>query len=290
MKKIGFIGLGIMGKSMALNLMKNEFEVHIFARKKSKVEDVIAKGAIFHETIKDCVKDAECVITIVGYPRDVEEIYLADGGIFASAKKGTYLIDMTTSSPDLAEKLHAEGKKQGFHVMDAPVTGGETGAKNGTLSILAAGEKDDFEKCMDVFKAMGTNIRYQGKAGNGQHAKLANQIMIAGTMSGLCEAIAYAKSKNLDTQTFIDSVATGAAGSKQLDSFAPKILAGDYSASFYLKHFVKDMKLALEESKASGLQLEILATALKNYTALESEGFGEKGTQSLIAHYTKGNA
>lgn len=287
MKKIGFIGLGIMGKNMAKNLMKNGFEVNIFARSKPKVEDIIAEGAVFHGSIKDCVKDCECVITIVGYPKDVEEIYLGKGNIFDSAEKGAYLIDMTTSSPSLAEKLHAEGKKRGFHVMDAPVTGGETGAKNGTLSILAAGEKEDFDKCMPVFKAMGTNIRYQGKAGNGQHAKLANQIMIAGTMSGLCEGLAYAKSKNLDLNTFIESVATGAAGSRQLDTFSPKIISGDFSASFYMKHFIKDMKIALEESKESGLNLEILADTLKNYKELEAKGYSENGTQALIKHYLK---
>ncbi len=285
MKKIGFIGVGIMGKSMVKNLMKNGFEIHIFARNKSKVEDVINQGAIFHDSIKDCVKDCDAVLSIVGYPKDVEEIYLKEGNIFDSAKKGAFLIDMTTSSPTLAEKLYSKGKELGFRVIDAPVTGGETGAKNGTLSILAGGEEKDFADCMEIFKAIGTNIRYQGKAGNGQHAKLANQIMIAGTMSGLCEALAYAKSKNLDLDTFIQSVATGAAGSRQLDSFASKIIERDFTASFYLKHFVKDMTLALEESKSSGLNLEILSDALKNYTTLLEKGFGENGTQSLIAHY-----
>lgn len=287
MKKIGFIGTGIMGKSMIRNLRKNGFDVVIYARSKEKVQDLTSEGIFLCSSIKECVESADAVITIVGYPKDVEEIYRGKNNIFDSAKKGTYLIDMTTSSPSLAVKLYEEGSEKGFHVIDAPVTGGETGAKNGTLSILAAGNKEDFDACMPLFEAMGTNINYQGKAGSGQHAKLANQIMIAGTMSGLCEAIAYAKSKNLDMDVLIKSVATGAAGSKQLDSFAPKILAEDLTASFFLKHFVKDMKLAKEEADGSGLSLEVLSAALNNYVQLEADGYGDNGTQSLIKHYLK---
>ena len=229
MKKIGFIGVGIMGKSMVRNLMKAGFELHIYARTRSKVEDVISEGAIFHETIADCVKDCDAVITIVGFPVDVEEVYFDKGNILDSAKEGAYLIDMTTTSPMLDQKIAEEGTKRGFHVLDAPVTGGDTGAKAGTLSILVGGSREDYEACIPLFKAMGTNINYQGAAGSGQHAKLANQIMIAGTLSGVCEALTYAKAKGLDLQTVLNSVSTGAAGSKQLDTFGPKILAGDYA-------------------------------------------------------------
>lgn len=210
MKKIAFIGVGIMGKSMVRNLMKAGHELHIYARTKAKVEDVIQEGAVFHETIQDCVKDCEVVITIVGFPADVEEVYFEAGNILDSAQKGAYLIDMTTTSPMLAEKLYEEGTKRGFHVLDAPVTGGDTGAKEGTLSILVGGLKEDYEVCVPVFEAMGTNINYQGKAGCGQHAKMANQIMIAGTLSGVCEALTYAKAKGLDLDTVIRSVSTGA--------------------------------------------------------------------------------
>ena len=227
MNKIAFIGVGIMGRSMVRNLMKAGFELHIYARTRSKVEDVISEGATFHDTIADCVKDAEAVITIVGFPTDVEEVYFDAGNILESAKEGTYLIDMTTTSPMLDQKIAEEGTKRGFHVLDAPVTGGDTGAKNGTLSILVGGSREDYEACMPLFEAMGTNINYQGGSGCGQHAKLANQIMIAGTLSGVCEALTYAKAKGLDLQTVLDSVSTGAAGSKQLDTFGPKILAGD---------------------------------------------------------------
>ena len=186
MKKISFIGVGIMGKSMVRNLMKAGFELHIYARTKAKVEDVISEGAIFHESIGECVSECDAVITIVGFPQDVEEVYFDEENILDCASKGAYLIDMTTTSPQIAEKIYAEGTKRGFHVLDAPVTGGDTGAKAGTLSILVGGDKEDFEACMPLFEAMGTNINYQGEAGKGQHCKLANQIMIAGTLSGVC--------------------------------------------------------------------------------------------------------
>lgn len=285
MKTIGFIGVGIMGKSMVRNLMKAGFELHIFARTKEKVEDVIGEGAIFHESIQSCVADVDAVITIVGFPKDVEEVYFEPHNILESAKEGAYLIDMTTTSPMLAEKIYKEGTEKGFHVLDAPVTGGDTGAKEGTLSILVGGEEEDYEVCMPLFEAMGTNINYQGKAGCGQHAKLANQIMIAGTLSGVCEALTYAKAKGLNLQTVLDSVSTGAAGSKQLSIFGPKILEGDYAPGFFLKHFVKDMKLALVEANRSELSLEVLSQALANYEELEAEGFGDLGTQALIKHY-----
>ena len=171
--------------------------------------------------------------------------------------------------------------------MDAPVTGGDTGAKNGTLSILVGGDKADFDVCLPLFRAMGTNINYQGKAGCGQHAKLANQIMIAGALSGVCEALSYARAKGLDLNVLLKSVSTGAAGSKQLDAFGPKILEGDFAPGFFMKHFIKDMGLADGEAQNSGLQLEVLQAALKNYRELEEKGLGDLGTQALIKHYDR---
>lgn len=290
MKSVGFIGVGIMGKSMVRNLMKAGYELHIFARTKAKAEDVIEEGAVFHDTIGDCVKERDAVITIVGFPKDVEEVYFDAGNILDSAKEGAYLIDMTTTSPILAEEIFKEGTKRGFHVLDAPVTGGDTGAKAGTLSILAGGEKEDFEVCMPLFEAMGTNINYQGKAGCGQHAKLANQIMIAGTLSGVCEALTYAKAKGLDLETVVKSVATGAAGSRQLELFAPKIMAEDFAPGFFMKHFIKDMTLALTEANRSGLCLEVLSQVLANYEELQAAGYGELGTQALMKYYEEGCA
>lgn len=285
MNKIGFIGVGLMGKSMVRNLMKAGFSVQIYARHPEKVRDVAAEGAKLHDSIAACVADCRAVITIVGFPQDVEEVYFQPGGILDSAAAGTYLIDMTTTSPTLAEKLYAEGTARGFHVLDAPVTGGDTGAKNGTLSILVGGEQADYEACLPLFRAMGTNLNYQGKAGCGQHAKMANQIMIAGTLSGVCEALTYAKAKGLDLEAVLRSVSTGAAGSAQLDAFGTKILAGDYTPGFFLKHFVKDMRLAEAEAENSGLHLDILRKALENYQELEAAGFGDLGTHALMKHY-----
>ena len=285
MRKVGFIGVGIMGKSMVRNLMKAGFELHIYARNRAKVEDVIGEGALFHDSIAACVKGCEAVITIVGFPQDVEEVYFDEGGILESADAGAYLIDMTTTSPQIFVKISKEGEEKGFHVLDAPVTGGDTGAKAGTLSILVGGKEEDFEACMPLFEAMGTNINYQGEAGCGQHAKLANQIMIAGTLTGVCEALSYAKAKGLDMPTLLKSVSTGAAGSKQLDTFGPKILEEDYAPGFFMKHFIKDMKLALVEANISGLSLEMLSLVLANYEELEAEGLGDLGTQALMKYY-----
>ena len=285
MRKVGFIGVGIMGKSMVRNLMKAGFELHIYARNRAKVEDVIGEGALFHDSIAACVKGCEAVITIVGFPQDVEEVYFDEGGILESADAGAYLIDMTTTSPQISVKISKEGEEKGFHVLDAPVTGGDTGAKAGTLSILVGGKDEDFEACMPLFEAMGTNINYQGEAGCGQHAKLANQIMIAGTLTGVCEALSYAKAKGLDMPTLLKSVSTGAAGSKQLDTFGPKILEEDYAPGFFMKHFIKDMKLALVEANISGLSLEMLSLVLANYEELEAEGLGDLGTQALMKYY-----
>jgi len=285
MKKVGFIGVGIMGKPMVRNLMKAGFELHIYARVREKVEDVISEGAFFYESIKNCVQNCDAVITIVGYPKDVEEVYFGDEGILNHAKAGSYLIDMTTTSPQLSEKIYEEGRKNGFRILDAPVTGGDGGAKAGTLSIMVGGEKEDYEVCVPLFEAMGTNINYQGKAGSGQHAKLANQIMIAGTLSGVCEAFAYARAKGLDLETVFKSVAAGAAGSKQLEVFGPKIIAGDYAPGFYMKHFIKDMKLALVEANMCELDLGVLSQVLANCEELESDGYGDLGTQTLMKYY-----
>lgn len=284
MKKIGFVGLGIMGKSMTRNLMKAGYELHIYARTKAKVEDVISEGAVFHDSVGLCAAEVEAMISIVGYPADVEEVYFGENGILNSAKPGTYVIDMTTSSPKLAKRIYDAAKEKNLHALDAPVTGGDTGAKNGTLSILVGGDKEDYEACHAVFEAMGTNINYEGGPGCGQHTKMANQIMIAGTLSGVCEAMSYAKAQGLDLQTLLDSVATGAAGSKQLDVFGTKIMSGDYAPGFFMKHFIKDMNLAVEEADAQGLDLKILKQVLENYRTLEAE-YGDLGTQTLIKFY-----
>lgn len=285
MKKIGFIGVGIMGKSMVRNLCKNGFEVSIYTRTKSKVEDLLGEGVQWSETIGACARDKDAVITIVGFPKDVEEIYFNEGNILDSASKGTYLIDMTTTSPQLSVRIYEESLKRGLHAMDAPVTGGDTGAKNGTLAILAGGEEESFYACLPVFKAMGSNIVYEGTAGSGQHTKMANQIMIAGSISGVCEALTYAKQAGLNLQKMFDSVKTGAASSTQLTSMGPRILSDDLNPGFFMKHFIKDMKIAAEEAEKRGVSLKMLNTVLDMYEEMEQEGLGDLGTQALIKYY-----
>ena len=285
MKKIAFIGTGRMGKPMARNLIKLGFEVHIFARSIMKVYDLIGNGAKYHNTINDCVKNCDVVITMVGVPKDVEEIYFATGRILDSAQEGAYLIDMTTSSPALAKMLSDEGTRRGFHVLDAPVTGGEIGAKTASLSIMVGGDEEDYRACLPLFRAMGTNINYMGEAGMGQHTKLANQIIIAGTLAGVCEGMVYAKDQGLDMPKFLRAVSTGGAGSKQLDSAAPKILDRDFTPGFSIKHFVKDMLLAIDEANKDALNLDVLTTVMSHFKKLQDDGFSENGIQTLIKYY-----
>ena len=283
--KIGFIGIGVMGKSMALNLMKKGFEVSIYTRTKSKAEELIEIGAIWCNTVKECVSNKDAVITIVGYPKDVEEVYFGKDGIIENAKEGAYLIDMTTTSPKLSKKIYEEASKLGLYALDAPVSGGDLGAKNGTLSIMVGGDKAAFEKCTDIFKAMGTNIIHEGPAGTGQHTKAANQIAIAGVISGVCEAISYGRSNGLDVEKMLDSISMGAAGSWQMSNMAPRILEGDLNPGFFIKHYIKDMNIALEEAANVNLDLGILSKVLSMYKELENEGLGDLGTHALIKYY-----
>lgn len=285
MKKIGFIGVGIMGKSMVRNLRKAGYEVAIYTRTKAKAEDVIAEGAVWCDTAAECAKGRDVVITIVGYPKDVEEVYFGDNGIIANADPGTYVIDMTTTSPRLAVRIWEEAEKAGLHAVDAPVTGGDTGAKAGTLTILAGGKKEDFDACVPVFEAMGKNINYEGKAGNGQHTKMCNQIAIAGALAGACEAMVYAKNTGLDVDTMLKSISTGAAGSAQMNNVASKAAKDDYAPGFFLKHFIKDMGIADEEALAADTRLGVLEDVLGMAKKLESGGMGDLGTQALIKYY-----
>ncbi|MDR0924151.1 MAG: NAD(P)-dependent oxidoreductase [Hungatella sp.] len=285
MKKIGFIGIGIMGKSMVRNLMKAGYEVAVYSRTRSKAEDVISEGAVWCEDVKACSKGRDAVISIVGYPKDVEEVYFGENGIIANADKGTCLIDMTTTSPKLAVRIYEEAKQAGLKALDAPVTGGDTGAREGTLTILAGGDKDTYDRCLPVFEAMGKAIQYEGKAGNGQHTKMCNQIAIAGALSGVCEAMAYAKANGLDVGTMVDSIATGAAGSAQLNAMAPRILSGDFAPGFFIKHFIKDMKLAAEEAEDAGIRLGVLDYVLSMYETMAASGHEDEGTQALVKYY-----
>ena len=281
------VNLGIMGKSMVRNLMKAGYEVSIYTRTKSKVEDVIAEGAVWCDTVADCSKGRDVVITIVGYPKDVEEVYFGENGILENADKGTYVIDMTTTSPKLDQQIYEEAKKRGLHGLDAPVTGGDSGAKAGTLTILVGGDKEDFDTCLPVFEAMGKAINYEGKSGNGQHTKMCNQIAIAGALAGACEAMVYAKNAGLDVDVMLKSISTGAAGSAQMNNVASKAAKDDYAPGFFLKHFIKDMSLADEEASERGTKLDVLEDVLGICKKLEEEGMGDLGTQALIKYYEK---
>ncbi|RZV18341.1 NAD(P)-dependent oxidoreductase [Aliarcobacter butzleri] len=281
MKKVAFIGVGVMGKFMVSNLLKNGFEVSIYARNKAKVEDSIKEGAIFCETIKECVQNKDAIITIVGYPKDVEEVYLSQDGIINSASQNSYLIDMTTTTPTLSVKIHEVAKKKNLKALDAPVSGGDIGAKNATLSIMVGGEKEDFEACKKLFEAMGKTIVYSGVAGSGQHTKMANQIAIAGVMAGVSEAIAYGKKMGLDIPTMLASISNGAAQSFHLTNNAPKMYKREFEPGFYIKHMVKDLKIANEEMP----NLKVLKDVLEIYETLEKNGDGDLGTQAICKYY-----
>ncbi len=286
MKKIGFIGVGIMGSGMVRNLLKAGYDVNIYARHPEKVQAVIVDGAVLFPDIRRCVEASELVITMVGFPSDVEEVYFGKGGILDSSRPGMTLIDMTTTSPELSKRIWEAGRERDVRVLDAPVTGGDSGARNGTLSILVGGDKDCFDACYALFSAMGKTISYMGPAGSGQHAKLANQIMISGTICGVCEALTYAENEGLDLSALIQAVKGGAAGSSQLNALGEKMTVGDYAPGFFIKHFIKDMRLASEEAEKAGLNLDILRLVLAKYQSLAEE-YGDSGTQALIEFYKK---
>lgn len=287
MKSIGFIGTGVMGESMARNLKMHGYRVFIYNRTKSKAAALITEGLTWCGSVAECATGRDAVITIVGYPKDVEEVYFGEGGIIANAKPGAYLIDMTTTSPRLSKRIYEEARARGLFALDAPVSGGDGGARDGTLAIMAGGDKPAFDACMPLFEAMGKNIFYEGPAGSGQHVKMANQIAIAGTVTGVCEAVAYARAAGVDPDIMLKTLGCGAAASAQLQKVAPKMVSGDFAPGFYIKHFIKDMSIAQQEAEAAGLSLEILQQACRMYRKLEAEGKGDNGTQGIIEYYDK---
>lgn len=287
LKKVGFIGVGVMGKSMVRNLMKKGFDLMIYSRTRAKCEDVIGEGAIWCDTIKDCVSGADAVITMVGYPKDVEEVYFGAEGVLKYIKPDAYVIDMTTTSPQLSRKIYDAATEKGAFALDAPVSGGDVGARNGTLSIMAGGDRQAFDACMPLFDAMGSNIIYEGRAGFGQHTKMANQIALSGAIAGVCEALTYARAVGLDEQTMLDSISTGAAGSWQMSNMAPRMIKGDFAPGFFVKHYIKDMTIASQEAEHAGISLEILETVCRMYRDLADHGMSDLGTQALIHYYDK---
>lgn len=282
---IGFIGTGVMGKSMASHILDAGYRLNIYTRTKEKADSLLEKGAKWKETVKDLAADSDIVITIVGYPEDVEEVYFGENGLIANAGQGTILIDMTTSSPLLAERISNEAQENGLVSLDAPVSGGDAGAKNGTLAIMVGGGEYAYRAVLPLFRIMGENIILQGGAGAGQHTKMSNQIMIASTMIGACESLSYAEKAGLDPKNVLATISTGAAGSWTLDNLVPRMIAGDLAPGFYVKHFIKDMKIALQSAEEMNLDTPGLKLALSLYEKLADRGYEDNGTQALIHLY-----
>lgn len=282
---IGFIGIGVMGNSMAKHLLNAGYSLYVYTRTKDKAEEVIEHGANWEDSVAKLAKKCEVIITMIGTPDDVREVYFGEEGILAHANEGTFLIDMTTSSPKLAEEIYVRAKNKGMHSLDAPVSGGDVGAKNATLAIMVGGDEAAFEKVLPIFKVMGNNIVLQGAAGAGQHTKMANQITIAPMMIGMCEALIYAKKAGLNPESVLASISTGAAGSWSLSNYAPRILAGDFAPGFAIKHYIKDMRIALEAAKEMGISTPGLALALKMYEQLAEMGEAESGIHALMKYF-----
>lgn len=282
---IGFIGVGVMGKSMARNLMTSGYPVVVYNRTKEKAEELLHDGAAWAESPKEVAEKANVIITIVGYPKDVEEVYLGKDGIINNAQANTYVIDMTTSTPSLAKRIYEEAKSKSIHALDAPVSGGDIGAREAKLSIMVGGAEEDFAAVLPIFEILGTNIVYQGAAGAGQHTKMCNQIAIASNMIGVCEAIVYAEKAGLNPDNVLKSITTGAAGSFSLSNLAPRIIKGDFDPGFYIKHFIKDIRIAMEEAKQMEMETPGLALAENLYSRLAALGQDELGTQALYKYW-----
>lgn len=284
-KRIAFIGTGVMGASIIKHLIKNGHEVTVFTRTKEKAEPLVALGASWAGSPAAAFKNRDIAFTMVGYPSDVEEVYFGQNGLFQTAEQGNVVVDMTTSEPSLAKRIYEHALSMGVEALDAPVSGGDIGAQNGTLSIMIGGDQATYDKVLPIMKHFGENIVYQGEAGAGQHAKMCNQIVIASGMIGVCESLAYGLKAGLDLPTVLQSIASGAAGSWSLSNLAPRMIQGDFAPGFYVKHFVKDMKIALDESKKMGISLPGLSLAYDMYEKLIEEGYGDNGTQVLLKYY-----
>lgn len=282
MKKIGFIGTGVMGASIVKHLLSAGYEVHVYNRTKSKTDELVELGAILKDTPKDIAQASELIFTMVGFPEDVEEVYYSENGIFNGVQSGSILIDLTTSQPSLAKKIYETAKEKGTFSLDAPVSGGDLGARNGTLTTMVGGDEEAFETMKPIFMTFSGTLELQGPAGSGQHTKMANQIMIAGTMTGLTELLVYAKAAGLNLEKVLKTVGGGSAANWSLQNYGPRILKEDYSAGFFVKHFIKDLGIALNEAEKLGVNLPSTLNAKKLYDQLEDAGNGDDGTQALI--------
>ena len=281
--KIGFIGTGVMGSGIIKNLLKNGNEVTVYNRTKAHAQEVIDAGATWSDSPAKATQNNDVVMTMVGFPQDVEQVYYGEDGILSAAMPDQILIDMTTSKPSLAQKLSRDAATKNVHILDAPVSGGDIGAKNGTLTMMIGGEKSDFEKVKPLLEQFSSQQHYFGPAGSGQHAKMANQIMIAGTMTGMCEMLVYAEAADLDLTEVIKTVSSGAGENWSLSNYAPRILKEDYTPGFFAKHFLKDLRIALEEAEKMNLDLPATKQAKQLYEILvDKKGLGNDGTQALV--------
>ena len=287
--RVGWIGTGVMGKSMCAHILKAGYNVSVYNRTKEKAKELIDMGAGWCSNPKEVAENSDIVFTIVGFPQDVEDVYLGENGVLKAIKKGSIIVDMTTSEPSLAQRIYEEAKKLGVSSIDAPVSGGDVGAKNGTLAIMAGGDKETYEKVFPFFELMGENIAYMGKAGAGQHTKMSNQILIAGTMIGVVESLLYAYKAGNDLSEVINVIGKGAAGCWSINNLGPRIVKGNFDPGFFIKHFIKDMGIALKEAKKMNLSLPGLALVYQFYISATALGLENLGTQGLYKIMAKMN-
>lgn len=281
--KIGFIGTGVMGTGIVNNLLKADNEVVVYNRTKDHAQKVIDQGAKWADTPAQVTKEVEVVMTMVGYPQDVSEVYFGDQGIFSAVTSHQILVDMTTSTPSLAKQIGEAGEQQDVLVLDAPVSGGDVGAKNATLTIMVGGHQKAYEQLKPLFSQIGQQMNYFGPFGSGQHAKMANQIMIAGTMTGLTEMLVYAKAAKLDLSLALQTLSSGGADNWSMDNYVPRILKNDYTPGFFAKHFLKDLRIALDEAEKMKLDLPATTQAKLLYEQLvDDKHLGDDGTQALV--------
>jgi len=282
---VGFIGLGIMGQQMAGHILAGGYPLNVYNRTRAKGDALVSRGAVWCDSPGAVAAASDIVITIVGYPADVEEVYLAPSGIVAQARPGAVLIDMTTSSPVLAARIAAAAAARGIAALDAPVSGGDVGAREARLAIMVGGDADAFARIRPVLELMGKTIARMGGPGAGQHTKMANQIAIASTVLATAESVSYARAAGLDPAQVLGVIGTGAATSFQLTMLGPKMVRADFAPGFFIHHFVKDMTIALDEATRMGLDLPGLTLVRSLYRKLVEEGFGEEGTQALYRAY-----
>jgi len=286
-RKIGWIGTGVMGAPMCMHLLKAGNEAFVYNRTRAKADALVAEGANWCDSPAQVARNADVIFTIVGYPADVEETILGPDGVLANTDSGKIIVDMTTSEPALAERIAREGATRGVEVLDAPVSGGDVGAREATLAIMVGGEKKTFDKVKDLLDVMGENVRYRGEAGAGQHTKMCNQILIAGNIVGAVESLIYAHKAGMDLNEVIDVIGTGAAASACINGLGRRIANGDFDPGFYIKHFVKDMGIALAEAKRMQISLPGLSLANRFYVHAMDVGYENLGIQALFKVFEK---